>query len=30
MLTDNKAAVKLYEELGFRISRHGMVKPLKH
>jgi len=30
VLTENKTAIKLYEELGFRIYRYGMTKSLEH
>jgi len=30
VLTENKAAIKLYEKLGFRICRYEMIKALEH
>jgi len=30
VLTENKAVVELYEKLGFKICRYGMLKPFKH
>jgi len=30
VLTENKTAIKLYEQLGFRIYRYGMTKSLEH
>jgi ribosomal protein S18 acetylase RimI-like enzyme len=30
VLSENGSAVKLYQRLGFRIFRYGMIKPLKH
>jgi len=30
VLTENEVAVQLYEKLGFKIYRYGMIKTLKH
>lgn len=30
VLTENRSAIRLYEQLGFRIYRYGMIKALKH
>jgi ribosomal protein S18 acetylase RimI-like enzyme len=30
VLSGNETAVRLYEELGFKVFRYGMIKPFKH
>jgi len=30
VLSENKAAVRLYEQLGFKVYRYGMLKPFEH